>query len=500
MSKIASFFGFTDADDRVLKLAGKFAIFLPLISFTVMISTTFYVIFVAEALGGGDYIAGMGLVGILVVVQMGIQILLDYPSGAIGDWIGQRFVISSAFFLHGLTFFMISLVTIATPFWFFVLIYALQGLAFSQESGAWGAWFDNNYRAAMPEDTDRTQYGIFQGRVGMLFQIVATASLVPGSILAMMLTRAWVFQVQAILCTIIAVIVLRVIQDFPEVEAARVKPTMSEYTSLLKDGVKFLFNDRFIMFLTVGTMLAMSCIMVWGNLILFPMYYSYLRTDVAVAAFRTLLFVPGIFSLERSGVWSKKFESKKWIPRFRILQTCGFIFFTVFALIMFVFPPAPAGSPMYEVYLPFTDVAILMVPVDSIIPVIVIFCTFVSTSFFHEFANILTQRELLDVIPNRIRNSMYSLQPTIATLLAIPQILVFGWIISNFSFSLALAGVGLVSLLGVLLIRHGLSYTKPVVEGETWGATEPIVEMDVTEGTTEEYERVEPLTTSTMEE
>jgi MFS family permease len=495
MSKIASFFGFTDADDRVLKLAGKFAIFLPLVSFTVMISTTFYVIFVAEALGGGDFIAGMGLVGILVVVQMGIQILLDYPSGALGDWIGQRFVISSAFFLHALTFFMISLVTSSSPFWYLVLIYAVQGVAYSQESGTWGAWFDNNYRAAMPKDTDRTQYGVFQGRVGMLFQIVATASLVPGSLLAMIFTRAWVFQVQAILCTIIALIVLRVIQDFPEVKVSRVKPTMNEYTGLLKDGVSFLFSDRFVMYLTVGTMLAMSCITVWGNLILFPMYYSYLRTDVAVAAFRTLLFIPGIFSLERSGVWSKKFESKKWIPRFRIMQTCGFIFFSVFAVIMYVFPPATAESLIYEVYFPFTNVAILMVPIDSIIPVIIIFCTFVSTGFFHEFANILTQRELLDVIPNRIRNSMYSLQPTIATLLAIPQILVFGWIISDFSFSLALAGVGLVSLLGVLLIRHGLSHTKPVVKGETWGVEETREEI-----VSEDYENIEQLTTSTTDE
>jgi MFS family permease len=190
MSRIASFFGLSDADDRVLKLAGLFATFVPLVSFSVMVSSTFYVIFVAEALGNGDFIAGMGLIAVLVVVQMTIQILLDYPSGAIGDWIGQRFVISSAFFLHGLTFFMISLVTSASPFLYLVFIYALQGLAFSQESGAWGAWFDNNYRAAMPKDTDRIQYGVFQGKVGMLFQIVATASLIPGSILEITHTRA----------------------------------------------------------------------------------------------------------------------------------------------------------------------------------------------------------------------------------------------------------------------------------------------------------------------
>jgi MFS family permease len=495
MSKIAMFFGLKDADDRVLRLAGMFAVFLPLVSFTVMISTTFYVIFVAEAIGNGDYIAGMPLVAILVVIQMAIQISLDYISGAIGDWIGQRFVISSAFFLHGLTFYLVSLVTTMTPFWFLILIYGLEGVAFSQESGAWGAWFDNNYRAAMPGDADRTQYGVFQGRVGMLFQVVATASLIPGSILAFVFTRAWVFQMQAILCVIIAIVVLRAIQDFPEVEAARERPTMSEYTSLLKDGVSFLFSDKFVAFLVIGTMLAMSSIMVWGNLILFPMYYSYLQTDVAVATFRTLLFIPGVFSAERSGVWSRRFEPKKWIPRFRIFQTCGFVFFMVFSFLMFIFPPVAIGSPMYEIYFPGTNFLVLMVPVESILPVSLIFFTFVLTGFFSAFANILTQRELLDVIPNRIRNSMYSLQPTVATLLAIPQIVLFGWCISEFSFSLALAGVGIISLLGAILIRHGLNHPKPAADGETW--SKPEVKE---EGISEDHERVEKLTTSSVDE
>ena len=90
---------------------------------------------------------------------------------------------------------------------------------------------------------------------------------------------------------------------------------------------------------------------------------------------------------------------------------------------------------------------------------------------------------------------MYSLQPIIATILAIPQILVFGWIISNFSFSLALAGVGLVSFLGVLLIRHGLKHPKPAVEGETWGSEEIKEEHG-----SDEYTKVEQLASSTVEE
>jgi hypothetical protein len=53
-------------------------------------------IYIAESLGNGDYFAGLTLVGFLAIIQMAIQTALDYPTGALGDWIGQRYVIASA--------------------------------------------------------------------------------------------------------------------------------------------------------------------------------------------------------------------------------------------------------------------------------------------------------------------------------------------------------------------------------------------------------------------
>ena len=210
--------------------------------------------------------------------------------------------------------------------------------------------------------------------------------------------------------------------------------------------------------------------MVWGNLILFPMYFLYLITDVAVASFRTSLFLPGVVAQERSGVWSRRFDPKKWIPRFRLMQTCGFVFFWVFSLIMWIFPPAPPNGNTMIVYWPFTSVQILTLPLENLLPIAIIFITFVATSFFGGFAEILTQRVLLDVIPNRIRNSMYSLSPTIATLFAIPQIAIFGWIVAipGIGFPLTLALCGLISLGGVVLIRNGLHQERPEPEEECW--------------------------------
>ncbi|MGY5873542.1 MAG: MFS transporter [Candidatus Thorarchaeota archaeon] len=473
MSRMKSFLGLPDANEKVLRLAKIMAVLGPLANLTFVLSSTFYVIFVAEALGGGPgmYIQGMGLVGVLVVVQMIVQTILDYPTGAIGDWIGQRWVVSSAALCYAAAFYMLSFVTTSTSFLFLVVIYIFTGLAQSQQSGAWAAWFDNNYRVAMPGDTDRKQYGVFWGRMGMMMGVVATASLIPGSILAVVFSRPWVFQFQAIMGVVLAIMSFILVRDFPEVEEQREeRPDMGEYVKILKGGVSFMFKYPYVRYIVVGGMMATSSIMVWGNLILFPMYYMYLITDVAVASFRTLLFTPGIFAQERSGVWSRRFEPKKWIPRFRLIQTCGFVFFWVFATIMYLFPPVDVSSVnVINIYWPFTGIQLLTLPLENLLPIILIFSTFVMTSFFGGFAEILTQRVLLDVIPNKIRNSMYSLAPTIATLFAIPQIALFGWLLTIIGFPLTLMSCGIVSMLGVLFIIHGFRHERPIIEEETWG-------------------------------
>jgi MFS family permease len=472
MGRIASFYGFSEDNERILRIAKIIVGFVPiLVAFTSM-STTFYMIFVADQLGGGPgmFMEGLGLVGILVIIQLAVQTLLDYPTGAVGDWIGQRWIISSAFVCYAIVFFLTSLLTPTTPFWFFVLLYVVFGIAASQESGAWMAWFDNNYRVAMPGDSDRKEYGVFLGRSGMIIQLSATVILIPGSILAAVFSRQWVFQLEAVACFFFAFLILRFVQDFPEVSDARQRPTMSEYTNLLKSGVSFLFDDPFVKWFIIGGALVTSVIIVWANLILFPFYFLYLITDVGVSSFRTLLFVPGVASEERSGVWSKRFDPKTWIPRFRLLQNCGFLFFMILSLVMIVFPPITEGAIMIEILLPFTDVVILEIPQRFILPIILLFFTFVFGGLMLRMAGVLTQRLLLDVIPNRIRNSVYSLIPTVQMILALPQIVIIGYSIQFLGFPISLLICALISVVGVLMIRKGFSYPVPIPEDEIWGA------------------------------
>jgi MFS family permease len=491
-SRYARIFGIAEPTENVVRLVKILSVLLPAFAASFQISTTFWMIYIAESLGNGDYFAGLTLVGFLVVIQMAIQTLLDYPTGALGDWIGQRYVIASALLCYAVAFGLSSLIVKDTPapMWIYISIYVLFGLGSSQESGAFNAWFDNNYRVAMPHDKDRKQYGVFQGRLGMVWQVSSTLVLLPGSWLAFFYGETWVFSLQAIFAVFLAFIILRIVKDLPGVrEEKEERPSLGEYGSLLKDGFRFLWSCKFVTLIMFGEVIMWSIGPVWWNLILFPLYFSFLVTLVAVSAFRTIVFVPQALANERSGVLAKRFEPKKWIPRFRLLQFTGVIFYLFLAVIVYLFPGIPPGTDsatieIITVLIPFTNLPLIEIPVQTVIPVILLFFLFVSLNMFGAIAGILTQRVMLDVIPNRIRNSMYSLQPTLVMLISMPLIAFFGWFIPfTGGFLLTFLICAVISFLAVLMIVA--AFNNPIPKAEelvpaTKKEQEEVQEMDVT--------------------
>ncbi|MBD3405448.1 MAG: MFS transporter [Candidatus Lokiarchaeota archaeon] len=484
MTVIERIFGLEDASPEGIKLARIMAVMLPAFAASFQISTTFWMIQIAESLGGGDYNKGLTLVGFLVILQLVIQTALDYPTGALGDHIGQRFVIASALLCYAVAFWLTSTVTVDTPFFVFALIYGLMGFGASQESGAFNAWFDNNYRVAMPDDKDRKQYGVFMGKVGMLFQAMSTLVLLPGSWLALIYNREFVFRIQAVFCVFLAFVVLRIIRDLPGVnESTDEEKTLSEYVGLMKEGVGFLRADKFVMLTILGEVLIWATGTVWWTLLLFPLYFSYLLSDVAVSAFRTLVFIPEAGVQERSGVWSKRFDPVKWIPRFRFLQFCGFVFYLILSAITFLYPPVPSDTTLVGINIPFTNIPLIEMPASSIIPIGLLFVVFVITDMFGGFSQILTSRVMIDVIPSRIRNSMYSLKPTLAMILAIPLLGLFGLIQPLFGFGVTFGLLSIVSLLGALLIRQGFKHPIPKIEEVVKASSEEqaeVAELEIT--------------------
>ncbi|NHJ13120.1 MAG: hypothetical protein EAX95_05550 [Candidatus Thorarchaeota archaeon] len=69
------FFGFEDSTENAVSLARIMIGISPIIAFTIVMSSTFQMIFIADQLGGGPgiFLQGLALVGVLVVIRMIVQ-------------------------------------------------------------------------------------------------------------------------------------------------------------------------------------------------------------------------------------------------------------------------------------------------------------------------------------------------------------------------------------------------------------------------------------------
>jgi hypothetical protein len=266
-------------------------------------------------------------------------------------------------------------------------------------------------------------------------------------VLADLISRQGVFLLEGGLCVVIAISALVLLRDFPEVAMNRPRRSLGEYYGVLKEGVKFSFSSKFVGLYIFGSVISFSTISVWGEMILFSIYYSFLYDQKAVAVFRMILFVVNVISLERAGVWTKNLRPSRWIAVFTFLQAGGAVFYFAFALITASFPSLLVSS----VHVPFPWMFFQL-------SAVIVCLTFVVTSIFSAGSGILRSRLAIDLFPDRTRNSIYSLFPTLTLLVAAPQLFFFSCILPITGPPLVLIGLGLISTCGCLLIVLGMHF------------------------------------------
>jgi uncharacterized membrane-anchored protein len=81
----------------------------------------------------------------------------------------------------------------------------------------------------------------------------------------------------------------------------------------------------------------------------------------------------------------------------------------------------------------------------------------------HYISDILKKSVYLELVPNKQRNSFYSLIPTITMIVASPLIYIFGMIISSYGLNYSIVLLGLIEIVGAIII--GFSFYLP----KTWG-------------------------------
>ncbi len=388
-NRLHKILGITTLNSDAKQFISKAVSLIFIYTFIVMITNTFLILFTLEFLSLTE-------LSIILALQAILQAISDYPTGAIGDWIGQRWILFIAALSYGIGFILLSqaddVISVLIPF-------LLIAFARSQESGAFISWLDNNYKYYVHEDDDRRIYSRFFGKYTMLHEIIYAGSFIVGGITVTLFNRSFLFLLQGISLTLISVIFLLLIRDHKAFK--REKPKFKKYFHYLGGGVLTVTKNKTLRLMILGLIISGTGFAVWSGLILFPLYEGYAKSDSSTAILRSTIFILSAICTGIAGSLSVRIHNmQKWLS-IGILSTDVLFFLGMF--IMLVISPIPTKFNLLSLI------------------IVVLFFTFAFSPRY--IVDVLKPRFYLDVIPDHNRNAIYSLIPTailIISIFAIP--------------------------------------------------------------------------------
>ncbi len=422
---IYHYLGIESLPNQSKSLVKKFLTIQLLNAFLFGLSNTFYILNAIDKIGFTQ-------AAVITSVMLLIQLFCDFPSGSLGDYIGQKWVMMLAYTCYGVVFFLLS---IAETLPIFLLIAIFNGLGNAQTSGTIESWFDSNYKRTSGKlDSERKTYGFVRDRVNLSTNIFLAASFMIGGILATVFSRQMVFFLQFFFTFFLIIYVLKNLNDIkPEgdILEKREFPKRS-YFQYLKGGIKFMFLNKTTFLLILGLAIYQITWLIWGNLILFPLYFGYTGSDFGTSIIRTIIFLLEIPARLYVAKYSTRFKND-YFPIFLFLHLS--IFFPAYLILFSLLPPQNSFN-----LVGFLATIIIMN---------------VSNSFVIRIAYILRDRIIIDLVPSEVRNSVYSLIPTLNSVFGIPLLVIAGQLVE---YSGLIAGVTLA--FGICITGSFLLFTS----------------------------------------
>jgi len=354
-------------------------------SFAVMLTNTFLILQALE-------FVSLAELSLILAIQFAIQAVASYPAGAIGDWVGQRWVLFVAAISYGVGFIILSQ---SFDFLSVLISFIFVAIAQSQEAGTYIAWFDNNYKLYTTEDKDRRTYSQFYGKFTMFREILTALSFILGGVLLSFISRQIMFIFQGILLLLVSVLLLSYMKDHKDLK--RNKLNIRVYFRYLRGGLTKVAQNKTLRLMVLGLMISGASWAIWSGLILFPFYKSYALSDAGTALLRSSIFILGALCTGAAGVVSKRIvKLQKWLA-IAILLTDVLFFLGIYTMIML--NPAPSTF--------------------TLMSFVFVILTFTLAFGPRYVADVLRPRFYLDVIPDENRNAVYSLIPTLIMIVSI---------------------------------------------------------------------------------
>jgi len=425
MSFYNSFIGLNQLPVGAKKFMRNYSIMRNILAVSFGLAQTFLILYIIDALG--FYRASL-----IISVMVGVQLLIDYPTGALGDRIGQRWVLSMAFVISSIGYFLLSFATMLNEF---ILVACFFGFANAQASGALQAWLDTNYKAIDSNvDTDRKNYGYSMTRIGSIDNALMGITFIVGGIFSTLISRSFVFQLQGVLILFSTVMVVILLREGLERQNGIEAEKQLAYFDFFKKGLKFVVSSKSVFFYIIGFSVFVTLWQVWGVLILFPIYFGYTGSDIGASVLRSFAFFSGVLLQIYLAKKTKDIDNHK-LPMVILFQ----------AIVLFL------GIGILIYFRPLSN------SLDILSSVMVLIIMTLAVSLPTPFINALSQRLMIDMIPSDVRNGVYSLIPTISGVMTVICLPLFGSLVETQGMISVLIGLLVIDLVAASLLYLALS-------------------------------------------
>jgi MFS family permease len=370
---------------------------------------------------------GIDLAGIYLAVLMLTVTLLDYPTGSLSDWIGQKGVLMLTFITHSLG---ILLFVFASSLPQFILIALIFGFSRAQLSGTIDTWFDNNYSQIVEQyDPNKTTFKFFQARIRPIITIGWLFGVIFGGFLASSASRDVGFIFESIFSLTFIFLVYFLMNDLKTIKDQ--KTENKTFFIIIKSSLKFVISSRRITFLIGGFAITQLGFILWAEILLFKVYFGYTGSDLGASTIRSFvgLIAIAIFVILLGNI-SKNIKNAWDFRHLTLLQIS--LFFGGFSLLFIFFPPEDSFNFI------------------GIVGTILVFIF--STTLLNNLNAILYQQLMLELVPSEYRNSIYSLRSSLSYLLGVIIIPITSFTFFLYGYFVALLIMSITSFFGLFFI------------------------------------------------
>ncbi len=380
-------------------------------------------------------------VGLAWSIFFGIQALVDFPTGNLGDTIGHKNVLLIAYLLQIFSFPFLLLSDAQLPFFAITetigifLFMFFYGLGISQESGALEAWTDNIYRKDNI-DPQRAIYSQFIAKSELIIKLATMMGFLMGGFVSTLISPFVVFWIVLILRVFTFLIIAWKMDSDDSSKYAR---KISSYVGKAQKSILAFLRSPIMLtyFLGIATLWAANEA-IWYTFILFRIYREYGGgTDAGAGIIRSIVFLFGIlWQLVTIKIIHRFKHAAFWVFIASLLSNA--LFFALLMLYYRAFPPTT-----FSLLLLAGLLLIYQIPI-----------------FWENIQYVLQQRINLDLVPDEYRNSLYSLLPTLTRLLGVPFVYLTGVLIEQYGFYVSFYWLIAVSIAGSSLLALSLLLSK----------------------------------------